>query len=269
MMNGTEPERLGVAAERALASVERIMQRRRADTETLRSLWNDGELPRESLPCHNACEGQVRVRIDAQTVLNGFCPAHMVEGVCPLTLKAERELAARMKLAGFGARYQTADPERIRPRADVEEWLRDVPDHLKTGRGLLMAGDVGVGKTMILGYLGKQLLQQNVGVWKVHMPTFIEEVNDRSLRKGLVERAIKVDVLMLDDFGSGDMPPWVLGIIEGIVEHRYAHCKPMIVTTNLPRDVLVGDQAFRRMVDRWREACKLVQIGGTSQRHDD
>jgi DNA replication protein DnaC len=267
-MSGSEPVRLGPLAEEFVARVERTMQQRRENTETLRRLWTAGELPKDRLPCYNSCEGLVRIPIDAERTITGFCPAHMEKGVCPLVDKAERELAARLTHAGFGSRYHHVDPERMRARAAVEQYLGTLQENRSTGRGLVLTGDVGVGKTMTLGYLARQMLKDDIGVWKVHMPTWTEELNDRTTRKAQVQRAIKVEVLMIDDLGSGDMPTWVLGIVEGIVEHRYANRKPVIVTTNLSREMLVKDVAFRRMVDRWRETCTIVAIGGTSQRHD-
>ena len=64
MMSGSEPVRLGDEAKDFVARIERTMQRRRENTETLRRLWTDGELPRESLPCYDRCEGIVRIPID-------------------------------------------------------------------------------------------------------------------------------------------------------------------------------------------------------------
>jgi len=279
MMSGTEPQRMLDGGAAAVARVERIMQRRQKDTETLRRLWNDGEIAKANLPCHDACNGEIRVHLPMDVVernsvenstLMAFCPMHMVEGVCPLVTLKDRQLTARMRHANFGVRYLNPDAERIRARQTVEQYLGNVERNVAEGRGLVFSGDVGVGKTMTLAYMARRMLSSNIGVWKVLFPEFIDDLQDRTRKQALVERALKVEVLMIDDFGSGDVAPWIIGVLEAIVENRYARMSPVIVSTNMTQAALEDDQSpFRRMVDRWRETSAMVKIGGTSQRTGD
>lgn len=278
-MSGTEPQKvLGGGAEAAIARIERTMQRRREGTQTLRKFWTNGELPRENLPCHDACNGEVRVRLPDPVIAKydlpgstemGFCPAHMQPGVCPLVTLKQRQLLARMKHADFGLRYVNPDPDKIRCRQVVEQYLGNLDVNVRDGRGLVFTGDVGVGKTMVLGYMARRMLSANVGVWKAHFPAFIDGLQDRQRKVALVQRAISVEVLMIDDFGSGEIAPWVIGVLEGIIESRYGNNKPTIITTNIGHDELVEHEDFRRMVDRWRETCRMVRIAGPSQRSHD
>lgn len=243
------------------------MQRREQGTETLRSLWSAGELTREGLPCHDRCDGDISVVVNGSRAV-GFCPMHMVDGVCPLTTVKERKLVARMKHAGFGSRYMNPDPEMIRARQTVEQYLGEVEANVRNGRGIVFTGDVGTGKTFTLAYMARRLLTDNVGVWKVLFPAFIDELQDPKRRQAVVERSIRAEVLMIDDFGSGEIAPWTIGVVEGIIENRHGNQKPTIVTTNISHDDLVSNVTFRRMVDRWRENSIMVKIGGRSMRHD-
>lgn len=244
------------------------MQRRQEGTETIRGLLTSGDLTNRDLPCHDRCDGTIAVFHDGDRIA-GFCPMHMVDGVCPLTTIKERKLAARMQHAGFGKHYLNPEPEKIRARQIVEQYLGTMMQNVQTGRGLVFTGDVGTGKTFTLAYMARRMLTENVGVRKVLFPMFIDELQDRQRRLALVQQAIRAEVLMIDDFGSGEIAPWTIGVVEGIVESRYGNDKPTIVTTNLSREALVGNEMFRRMVDRWREKCTMVAIGGTSMRHDD
>ena len=275
-MNDTEPQKvLGGGAAAAIARIERTMQRRREGTQTLQKFWNSGEIGKADLPCHDACNGEIRVYLPLEVVNRhelpsrseyGFCPAHMQAGVCPLVTLRERQLLARMKHADFGQRYVNPDPERIRCRQVVEQYLGNLDANVREGRGLVFTGDVGVGKTMILGYMARRMLSANVGVWKAHFPAFIDGLQDRQRKLALVERAIRVEVLMIDDFGSGEIAPWVIGVLEGVIESRYGNNKPTIVTTNIGKDELVANPDFRRIVDRWRETSTMIRIAGESQR---
>lgn len=101
-MSGGEPTQVAPDVERVVAQVERIMQRRRQGTETLQKSWTSGELTKADLPCMDSCSGTIGVKIEGDHV-SGLCPAYMVKNVCPLVTKREREIAARMSLAGFGS----------------------------------------------------------------------------------------------------------------------------------------------------------------------
>jgi len=243
------------------------MQRRQEGTETIRGLLTSGDLAPSELPCHDRCDGDIVVMHKGSRI-SGFCPEHMVEPICRLTSLRERKLQARLQHAGFGKHYWNPEPEKIRSRQIVEQYLGQLMENIRTGRGVVFTGDVGTGKTFTLAYMARRMLGENVGVHKVLFPMFIDDLQDRQRRVALVQRAIKAEVLMIDDFGSGEIAPWTIGVVEGIIESRYGNNKPTIVTTNLSRDDLVANEMFRRMVDRWRETCTIVAIGGTSMRHD-
>lgn len=257
-------------ATEAVQKVESIIKRRQQGTERLRRSWNSGELTLADLPCSRLCTGSIVVEVNDERLL-GRCPVYMKHDVCIALEGRQAELTARLKLAGFGQRYLTPDPTRIRAMRAVEEYLGKLREHLDNGRGMVITGDVGVGKTMTLSYLAKKLLEADVGVWRVMVNDFVGALNDaeasREYKSGLIRRAMSVEVLMWDDLGSGEIEPKILGVMERIVEHRYANHKPTIVATNMPRDVLVANVALRRMVDRWRETNMMVSVGGASQRH--
>lgn len=261
-------EAVGTNAERFLASIEEKMVRQRANTELMKQRYDQGDVPDSKLPCYDRCDGLIRLEIEPGRMVQGQCPAYLKPGTCPIITREARELAARMTHAGFGSRYHNPTADQMRARGSVEQFLGAIDHNLHEGRGLVLTGDVGTGKTMTMAYIARSLLRDSIGVWKVHMPTWTEDLADRQQRKALVERALRVQVLMLDDFGSGEMPTWVLGVLEGIVEARHGSQRSVIVSTNMSRDKLVKDVAFRRMVDRWRETCTIVSIGGASQRHD-
>lgn len=244
-----------------LASITQLRQR---GTALLQKCWNAGEL--SELPCSQSCTGYIGVETP-EGYVRGTCPAYMQKGTCPLVEKVEKERHARLSQAGFGRHYHSPDLARIRARRAVEEFLANSREHITSGRGMVITGDVGVGKTMMLAYLAAKMIDQGHGVWKVHAPELVEGLEDSKTQRRYVQRAISVEVFMVDDLGSGAMSDEVLGILERIVEHRYANQKPMFVSTNMTRKQLVENVPLRRMVDRWREMNMMVRIAGESQRH--
>jgi DNA replication protein DnaC len=246
-------------------NIERILKNRQEATAMWKTAWEEGTLPQTILPCHGACNGVIILTKEGRQS-KGQCPAHMQEGVCPLVGKAEKELRERLERAGFAPRYHTPDPARIPAREVVEEYLRELGPNLKAGRGLILTGDVGVGKTFAMAYMARRMLVEHVGVWKTHMSELIGLLNDQQQRKTTLERCLKVQVLMLDDWGTAQAPPWVLDILDGMVESRNGRMAPFIVSTNLKPEAMKKDPETRRIVDRWGESTGLIRMGDKGQR---
>lgn len=244
----------------AVQKIESIIARRQQGTETLQRFWTNGELTKQQLPCHDACNGQITIG-DVQ----GKCPAYMKPGTCPLVAEQEKTLQASMSEAGFGPRYHHPDTSRLKALDPVDEFLRALPGCINRGRGIIITGDVGVGKTTTLAYLARKILEQGYTVWCVHVPQLIEQLKTDS-RQDVIRRAMLTDVLMFDDVGSGEMDGDVLGAIEGIVEHRYANHRMTMATTNMTHDQLVRNIPLRRIVDRWRQTNMMLKIGGANER---
>lgn len=260
-----DPVRVGASAAAVMDRLERIMESRRTATAEWKAEWEAGTLPANVLPCHDACTGTIALTKNGVQA-KGQCPAYMQEGTCRLVGLAERELRERLVRAGFAPRYHSPDPARIPARSLVEEFLRDLEANLQAGRGLILTGDTGVGKTFAMAYLARQMLTENIGVWKVHMSDLVMALNDSQTRKPAVERCLKVQVLMLDDWGASGMPPWVLDIMDGIVESRNGRLAPMVISTNMSPEDLKKKHEYKRIVDRWGESTGLIQMGNKGQR---
>jgi DNA replication protein DnaC len=72
-------------------------------------------------------------------------------------------------------------------------------------------------------------------------------------------------LLVLDDIGAEKASEWTQERLYSIVDHRYANCLPLIVTSNLPPAKL-EDQAGERTASRLAEMCVVVPITGTDRR---
>jgi DNA replication protein DnaC len=244
----------------AVQKIESIIARRQQGTETLRKSWNSGDLTQQQLPCHDACNGQITIGD-----VHGKCPVYMKPGTCPLVEEKEKELQVSMSEAGFGPRYHYPDTSRLKALTPVDEFLSALPGCINRGRGIIITGDVGVGKTTTLAYLARKILEHGYTVWCVHVPQLIELLKTDA-RRDVIRRAMLVDVLMFDDLGSGEMDGDILGAMEGIVEYRYANHRMTMATTNMTHEQLVANVPLRRIVDRWRQTNMMLKIGGTNER---
>ena len=77
--------------------------------------------------------------------------------------------------------------------------------------------------------------------------------DDSHLR--VVERCERVDLLLLDDFAATRITEWGGDVLLGIIDTRWAACKPCIITTNVaagPLDETIGPRVASRLRDAVR-----------------
>ncbi len=84
-------------------------------------------------------------------------------------------------------------------------------------------------------------------------------------------------LLILDDIGAEKASEWTQERLYSVIDHRYANCLPLIVTSNLPpgdlpgkpgaapRNPLAG-QIGARAESRLAEMCEVVAMTGTDRR---
>ena len=58
-----------------------------------------------------------------------------------------------LKRSGLGRMYWDIEPEMIIPKQEINEYTTRLQDNISEGKGLIIIGGVGVGKTCILSYL--------------------------------------------------------------------------------------------------------------------
>jgi DNA replication protein DnaC len=72
-------------------------------------------------------------------------------------------------------------------------------------------------------------------------------------------------LLLLDDLGAAKASEWTEEITYRLIDHRYTHCLPTILTTNVPTASLrehLGD----RVASRLAEMCTRVTLTGSDRR---
>jgi len=132
------------------------------------------------------------------------------------------------------------------------------------GRGLLLVGENGCGKTHLVSACVKAAVAQGVPSLFLTTVDFLD-----ALRRGydrrdanaadprdLEQEAARVDLLVLDDLGSEKLPAdergdWLRERMYALVDRRYRRMLPMLITTNRSDEELetrLGQRIFRRLV---------------------
>lgn len=134
----------------------------------------------------------------------------------------------------------------------VEDWLRGFKP--KGGRGFVVSGAVGVGKTFLLTALVKKLVLRGYSVAFTDFFQLLANLkegysadkSDASLLKPL----LNADILLIDELGKGRNSEWELTILDQLVMGRYNSGKTIIASTNYDlKEASKTGQDFSRPLD--------------------
>lgn len=148
----------------------------------------------------------------------------------------------------------------------LRPWCERIVQMAAAGRGVILSGSVGTGKSTAAGLVAVAAVERGLSVAWEYFPTMLDQLEDRTDRRSAYGRQRVADVLIWDDFGVSQLSPWQVPLIDRVVEHRYSNKKTMIVTTNVQLAMLGEDPTIARIVDRWRERMAGIEMGGASKR---
>lgn len=286
--------------------LERIEERRAAtlrreqrSSERLAALTSEGWLPSDDdcaaclqRPEHKAPvgrPGRVLVQLpppDGPT----YAPCAHLRPDCPLLgaqreeAKERQEAARQQALAaerewlreiGIGRRYLGAERGRLREPVEIGAYLDALAGAVEAGQGLVLLGPLGVGKTAALSVVARHAYAVGVrSAWYTTMTRLMRhilrgtEMIERRDRVGCVtqEDPAKRRLLLLDEFGAAYESDYAMATFEDYMGWRYDEQLATCVAANLTPDQIRSSPHYARMLDRWRETCAVIVIGGESQR---
>jgi DNA replication protein DnaC len=195
----------------------------------------------------------------------------------------------------FEEAYDGADPSLKVARLKALRFVEGYPVETE-GRGLLLTGSIGVGKTHLAvsilrdlvlekGAHGlfcdyRDLLKQVQNSWNRQVATTELEV---------LRPVFEAEVLVLDELGASRPTDWVWDTVAHILNMRYNDKRTTIITTNYAnvppaavgssnddvayitarhasREETLGDRIGERMRSRLQEMCVLIEMRGDDLR---
>ena len=180
-------------------------------------------------------------------------------------LKESSNLGARFLNRTFGNFEVKRDPnayQQCKAYAEREMLFSDKRN------GLLILGGVGSGKTHLAAAIANTFTDRNIpvlfGTYSDHLEHIREEFDVGGQRKYL-SMLKNTPVIVLDDVGKEKKTDWSKQIMFDVVNYRYEHLLPVIITTNFDADGLathVGGAVWSRLY----EMCGGVQTSGKDYR---
>ena len=155
------------------------------------------------------------------------------------------------------------------------------------GRGLLLTGSIGVGKThLAVGILQSLIMEKAVRGLFCDYRELLKEIQHSynpqvaTTELEILRPVFDAEVLVLDELGAAKPTEWVWDTVAHILNTRYNDRRTTILTTNyanLPplggttegrsaktvmREETLGDRITERMRSRLQEMCVVVEMTG-------
>lgn len=164
--------------------------------------------------------------------------------------RAQQEVLEDLKAQALQRLYARRPPVFDTPgelHPDIAAWC----DKVRAGRAphLVLFGGTGSGKTWSLWKAAEHLAQAG---WRRRfdiVDTYeIKTATDLPQDDNLIRRWKHTDVLAIDDLGAQGLNDWSLDRLHPIVDHRWKHALPMVVTTNVAdMRAMVGERISSRL----------------------
>lgn len=163
---------------------------------------------------------------------------------------------------------EIADWVRELVTAAVEDMGKGYPV-VREGRSLLILGGIGTGKThQVYGAMRALSVAGVVCRWRV--VTAADMFAALRPRHGVdgeeyFEQLTGCSVLAIDDLGAYKGSEWTEEVLFRLIDQRYRHGKPMVVTSNLLPEQFTGVLGAR-VTSRLGEMCTQIPMTGPDRR---
>lgn len=178
----------------------------------------------------------------------------------------------------FGSRYVSSfDDSKVIDKGKLDKKLVDL---FNNHTGIILSGNVGVGKTMALIYIYKKIIEYfskdaldkndlylyDFNRYAKKIQVYFAPRLFSQLHNG--EKVSIAEFVMIDDLGREYAEPFALSQFEVFIEDVYKQKDvALIITTNLPLQQFKTREGWVRINDRLMETCSWFELKGESRRH--
>jgi DNA replication protein DnaC len=189
---------------------------------------------------------------------------------CPVGWK--HEVKERESRAGFPRRFMGLLLNHLddsEAKQQAIEYVMSYEEHKKEGRGLLIAGGTGSGKTQLAVSTARAIINKYLEWVKfTTVYDFLEAAKNfkaREERNNPYDSIINAELVVVDDLGADRLTDFAINELIALIDYRYREMKPIILTTNLSKHDL-SEYLNPRVTSRLSEMCVKVILTGPDRR---
>lgn len=165
--------------------------------------------------------------------------------------------------------FQNDDRRNEKLSDAMQNYAKNFAEFRREGKGLLLYGPVGTGKTYYAACIANALIDDGFTVVLTNFTKILNQLQDlKTEKQKYIEGFNRYSLMIIDDLGVERSTEFAQEQVFNIIDSRYRAGLPFIITTNLTADELKKPQdvCYSRIYDRILERCHPVGVSGGSRR---
>lgn len=151
----------------------------------------------------------------------------------------------------------------------AHKYVDNFTEMKKRGKGLLLYGPVGTGKTHAAACIANELINQGCPCLVTNFARITNTLQGMfDGKQRYLDDFNRLDLLVIDDLAAERDTSYMNEMIFNIIDSRYRSGKPLIVTSNLTQAELTAPTSVdkERIYSRLLEMCVPVEVKGADRR---
>lgn len=227
--------------------------------------------------CHTARQSRIELFGKLRTV-NCLCHCMAEEADREERERKRREYMTRVmsnRTVGFpdrelmGCTFESDDGASPVLTNAMKAYVENFPELRKAGKGLLLYGNVGTGKTFLAACVVNALIDKGYPCLMTNFSRLTNQIAGMWEGKQEYIDSLRMFALVaIDDLGVERDTEYMNENVTTIIDSLYRAKVPMIITSNYTPKQLTEDCEIRkrRVYDRMLERCHPVKVDGSSRR---
>ncbi len=160
------------------------------------------------------------------------------------------------------------DGENPRLSSWARSYTRNFSSMLSKGKGVVLYGPVGTGKTFAAACVANALIDDGRAVLMTSFSRIGNVLQSEKNKQEYLDEFGRYDLLVIDDLGAERNTSYMDEIVFSVIDARYRQKKPLIVTTNFNAEDLkyTQDISYKRVFSRLYEMCTFLEVPGRDRR---
>ena len=151
----------------------------------------------------------------------------------------------------------------------MQNYVKHFDEFREKGKGLLLFGNVGTGKTFYAACIANALIDRGIPCLVTNFARIANTVQGLfEGRQEYYDSLNRFPLLLIDDLAAERKTEYMQEIVFNVIDSRYRAGLPLIVTTNLTREEMQhpADITYQRIFSRLFEMCTPIEVYGKDRR---